>query len=142
MKNQKRQNKTKEELLKDLKGNKAFAEKMKFTREMFYPALCKATVSIEDATQQLYMINTMLMQKFLGKMKETKFSELGLTEILSEQDPNYEALKEMLELFADYNAFDAKDIMEGMRNEINLFIQEENKTRKLDDLKTKWIDEL
>lgn len=137
-----RKNKTKAELLADLKGNKDFVEKMKFTREQFYPALVEATTSIEDAQNQLYLINTMLMQKFLDKMKEFKFSEMGLSEIINDKDPKAEPLKEMLALFADRSVFEAKEIMEGMKAEINLFISEENKERSLADLKTKWIDEL
>ena len=133
---------SKEELIKDLKDNKKFQEKMSFTRDKFYPALARASRSIDDAQQQLYMINTMVMQKFLGKMKEFKFKDMGMVEILSKEDSKYHEVKEMLELFDDYSVFDAKDIMEGMKSEITLFLNEENKSRSLEDLKTKWIDQL
>lgn len=137
----KRLNKTREQLLAELKGNQKFQEKMKFTREMFYPALVKASVSIDDAQQLLYMINTMVMEKFLGLMREKTFKDLAMEDKLNPKDPQYSNIKSLLDLFADMTVFDAKDLIEGMRNEINLFINEENKTRTLDQLKVKWIDE-
>lgn len=69
-------------------------------------------------------------------------SELKIVDNLSKDDTKYEALKDMLQLFDDYSVFDAKDMLEGMKNEITLFLVEENKARTLDDLKRKWIDEM
>ena len=63
----------KEEILADLKKNKDFQEKMKFTKEVFYPALCEASKNIEDATMFVGSISTVMMDKFLGLMKEKKF---------------------------------------------------------------------
>ncbi len=142
MQKAKRQNKTREELIAGLKSNDAFQKKMQFTKEKFYPALTEATTSIDDALQNLSIINTILMEKFLGKMKDVKFKELDIQGNISDADPKAYALREMLSLFDDMTAFDAKDLMEGMRNEINLFLTEENKSRTLADLRRRWIDEL
>lgn len=139
---QPRVNKTKEQLLHELKSNSKFQEKMKFTREVFYPALTRATTSIDDAVGNLTIINSMVMEKFLGFMKETKFKDLKITDSLSPTDPKYQYLKDMLELFDEYNVFDAKDLMEGMKNEIQLFLHEENKSRTLADLKQVWLDQM
>ena len=134
--------KSKEQLMAELKANVKFQEKMEFTKNKFYPALIKATTSIDDALQNLSTINSVLMEKFLGLMKEKTMGELNLYTNLDEKGEQFEALSDMLRLFDDMSAFDAKDILEGMRNEINLFLTEENKTRTLDTLKTKWLDEL
>lgn len=142
MKKEKRIQKTRDQLLKDLRNNKRFQEKMMFTREVFYPALSRATKNIDDAISNLSIINSMMMEKFLGFMKETKFKELKIVDSLSVTDPKYKELKEMLELFDEYNVFDAKDLMEGMKNEINLFLSEENKSRTLADLKQVWLDQI
>lgn len=131
----------KEEILADLKKNKDFQEKMKFTKEVFYPALCEASKNIEDATMFVGSISTVMMDKFLGLMKEKKFGELNLVDALDTKDEKYEELKKMLELFNDMNVFDVRTYFEGMKSEINLFVQEENRVRPLSDLKTKWIDE-
>lgn len=142
MPKQKRRNKTKEELLLDLKKNEKFMAKMKFTKEKFFPALIEATDSVEDATIFLGSINTILMEEFLGFMKEKKFSDLNLVNKLDQKDENYEKYKALLSLFDEMNVFEAKDLIEGMKNEINLFIQEEMKNRKLDSLPTRWLDEI
>lgn len=141
-KKQKQIHKTREELLADLRKNKQFMEKMKFTKEVFFPALTNATQSIDDALQNLTVINSLIMEKFLGFMKEKTMRDIKLVDSLSGTDPKSKEMKVMIELFDDFSIFDAKDLMEGMKNEINLFLNEENKTRKLSDLKPRWLDEL
>lgn len=142
MKASKRINKSREQILTDLKNNKDFQEKMKFTREVFYPALARATTSIDDAIQNLSIINTFIMERALGFMKEKKMSEISLGDIVSKTDPKSKEMKELLTLFDDYTVFDAKTVFEGMKSEINLFVQEENKMRGLNDLRRVWVDEL
>ena len=115
---------------------------MKFIKESFYPALLKATTSIEDAVQNLTIINSVMMEKFLGFMKEKKFSDLDVYSNLSKDDPKYEDLKADVDLFNGMSVFEAKEYLEGMKQEINLFIADEQKVRGLDTLPTKWIDEL
>jgi len=135
------QNKTKAELIADLQKNAAWMMKMKFVKESFYPALCKATNSIEDALQNLTIINSVILEKFLAKMKEVKMRDIDIYSNLMPSDPQYENIKAMLELFDDLSVFEAKEYFEGLKQEINLFLNEENKERKLEDLKTKWMDE-
>lgn len=133
---------SKEQILADLRANVKFQEKMTFIKEKVYPALCDATTSIDDATQNLSIINTVIMEKFLGFMKEKTMKDINIYSNLDPKDPKYEELKALLQLFDEYSVFDTKDILEGMKNEITLFITEENKSRQLSDLKTKWLDEL
>lgn len=142
MNKQKQVHKTREELIADLKNNKDFQVKMKFTKEVFYPALSNATTSIEDALQNLSIINSFIMEKFLGFMKEKKMSDINIIDSLSKDDAHYYEMKTMLELFNDYSIFEAKELLEGMRAEIQLFLSEENKSRTLHDLKVKWLGDL
>jgi len=142
MKKPKQVHKTKAELIVDLKNNKDWVEKMKFTREVFYPALCKASKNIDDAISFLGSINTVMMEIFLGFMKTKMFGELDIISKLDPKDEKYAELVELMKLFEDKSVFDAKSLFEGMRQEIQLFTNEELKERSLDTLKTKWIDEL
>jgi len=135
-------NKTKAEVLQDLKKNAEFISKLKFVKEQFFPALCKATNSIEDAIQNLTIINSVILDKFLGKMKETTMRDIDIYTNLSPSDPQYENLKAMLQLFDDKSVFEAKELMEGMKAEITMFLNEEQKERKLEELKCRWIDEV
>lgn len=134
--------KDKKQLLKDLRDNKAWVTKMDFVKSKLYPALIKATTSIDDALQNLSVMNNVLMEKFLGLMKEKTMKEIKLVDSLSDKDPNYGTMVEMIMLLDDLNVYDAKDYLEGMKNEINLFLNEENKGRKLSELKAVWLDEL
>jgi hypothetical protein len=132
---------TTEQLLEQSRRKANFENKMKFIKEKFYPALIKATTSIEDAIQNLTIINSVMMEKFLAKMKEVKMSDIDLYTNLSKDDPKYEDIKEMLNLFDEMDVFTAKEYFEGMKGEIGMFISDEQRVRSLDTLPTKWIDE-
>lgn len=134
--------KSKEQILSDLKANQDFQKKMRFVREDFWPALCKATTSIDDASILLAGFNTTIMQEFLGYMREKKLADLKLVDKLDPDAEKHEEMLDLLTLFEKMTVFDAKDYIEGMRNEIALFQQEEMKSRPLNSLKTKWVDEL
>lgn len=138
----KQHHKSKEELLSDLKNNKDFQEKMKFTREVFYPQLCEASKSIDDAMMFIGSITTVMMEVFLGMMKEKRLGELDLISKLDPKDEKYDQLCKLISVFESMTVFDARTHFESMRSEIQLFVTEENKTRQLSELKTKWVDEL
>lgn len=133
--------KTQEQMLRDLKQNAEFLAKMKFIKEQFYPALINATTSIEDALQNLTIINSVMMEKFLGAMKEKKFKDIDIYTNLSKSDPKHDQLETMLHLFDDMTIFEAKEYLEGMKHEIALFQLEESRERTLESLKAKWADE-
>lgn len=133
--------KSKEELISDLKNNQDFQKKIKFTREKFYPALLKANPTIEDASTWLSGFNTALMQEFLSRMKDVKMSELKLGLKLEATSDQFLQFQELVLLFDDMTVFEAKDHIEGLRGEIDLWKQDENRERKLSDLKVKWIDD-
>lgn len=133
---------TQAEMLANLKNNAEWMAKMKFVKETFYPALCKATISIEDALSNLSIINTVILEKFLGRMKLVKLIDLDIYSNLSKTDPQYEGLQAMLSLFDDKSVFEAKELFEGMKSEIQLFLGEEQKKRTLDELATFWMDDM
>ena len=130
----KRVNKTKDQLIKEA----AYNRKLDKMKNEVYPALCKSTKSIDDATNQLYLFNAYLMEKFLGFMKEKKFSDLDIKSTLNKDDEHYKESLEFLSLFDDMNVFDAKAIIEGLKTEIELFVTLENKKRPLSELTTMW----
>lgn len=137
-----RTNKSKEQILAELKSNRQFTEKLSFVRETFYPALIKATDNVESAVQFLSITNSFLMESFLGFMKEKSFKDLKMTEKLSPLDPHYEDMIGLMALLDEKNVFEAKDILEGVRGEIELFKQDMFKKMKLEELPVRWIDQL
>ena len=142
MKKSKRVVKSKEEILKELKANPEFTNKMQFIKKEFFPALCKASDNIADAQILLAGFNTTIMQQFLDLMKEKKLVDLTLGDKLDKESPKYKENLALLGLFYDMTIFEAKELIEGMKNELALFLEEESRNRPLTDLKTKWIDEM
>lgn len=138
----KRTNRTREQIIADLHNSKQFQIEMAFAKDVFYPALCEASKSIDDASMFLSSINTIMMEEFLGFMKEKTFGDLKLESKLDPKDEKHEELKKFLDLFKDKSVYDAKSCIEGMRSEIQLFLNEESKERQLKDLKTNWLSEL
>jgi len=133
--------KSKAEILEEMKKNHEFRKKMKFTKEVFYPELVNVSDNIQDAIMLLSGLGGMILSEFLEGLKGKKFSELNLEEKLAKDNPKHEQFKKFLAIFNDLSAFEAKDLIEGMKQEIELFIKEENETRSLSSLKTKWVDE-
>lgn len=139
---EKHKNKSREEILAEMKARPEFLEKLAFVKDQFYPALIKATDNVEDAVQRLAVMNSFLMESFLGIMKEKKFGELKLQEKLSPLDPKYQENKDMLDLLNEKSVFDAKDIMEGLKAEIELFKRDMFTKMELKDLVAVWLDEI
>lgn len=137
-----RPQKSKEQILAEMRANVDFQKKIAFVKEKFYPALCEASDNIEDALVLLVGFNNTIMQSFLGLMKEKKIVDLNLESKLDASSDKFIENRNLLELFNDLSVFDAKDYIEGMKNEIEMFKQEEFKARPLSSLKTKWIDEV
>lgn len=130
---------TKEQVVAQMEQNKLFQKRMKFIKESFWPTLCETADSIEDTTLFLSGFNTALMQAFLSKMSETKFSELKLDEKITGDSEKY---KKILALFNDMSILEAKEYIEGMKGEIQLFLSDEQRERPLTSLKPKWVDEI
>ena len=142
MQKPKRVVKTKEELLREMKNNSAFIKKMKFTREQLFPAVVDASDSIDDAKMFLSSINTVIMERFLGEMKKLTFKDLKIIEGLDDKGEKFGKYQILLALFDDMTVFDAKDYIEGMRNEIDIWVNDELRERPMSSLNCKWIDQL
>lgn len=142
VKDKKRTQKSRQEILDHVRNNAAFRVKMTFVKEKLWPALCAATMSVDDANMLLTGFTNIVMQEFLGLMRERSMRDMKLGEKLDPESEKYEENKELLALFDDMSVFDAKEYLEGMKNEIALFQQEEMKTRPLESLQVKWVDEI
>lgn len=136
------QNKSKAELIADLQKNAKWVAKMKFAKEVFYPAILELDESISETKSFIASINGIMMEKFLDKMRKTQFKELELEKVLDPKDPKYDRYVNLLNIFSEHSVFDAKDLIEGMKSEIDLFLQDEMDNRKIDTLKPMWLDQL
>lgn len=132
--------KSKEEILQGMKNVQKVKEYRTFVKDKFYPALLKATNSIDDAKFLLGSFSNMVMEQFLSQMKEKQFVELHLENKLDKKADNYKEYFEILTLFGDKNVYDVRELIEGMKGEIEMLITNEMKERKLDTLKTNFLE--
>jgi hypothetical protein len=137
----KRVNKTEDELVAQQKQVEKVKMMRKFVKEQFYPALINASESIEDAKFLLQSFSSMVMEQFLVKMKDTQFIDLQMHTKLDKTSPKYKEFVDLLTLFGDKSVFESRDLIEGMKAEIEMMVMNEMKDRKLDSLKTNWFEE-
>lgn len=133
-------NATKDEIVSHMQDVGRTKVKRDFVREKFFPALCEATDSINDADVFLQSFSSMAMESFLNLMKEKKFGEFDLTSKLDKNSPKYEAIQKMVHLFDDMSMREAQDMIDGMKDEIRFFYKKEMQTRKLGDLKVNFYE--
>jgi len=130
---------SKEEIIKGMQNTAEVKRLRAFVKDKLYPQLLTASTSIDDAKYLLGSLSNMVMEQFLSKMKEVKFGDLKLEEKLDPKASNYEEYKKVLELFADEDVFSTRELIEGMKGEIEANINNELKGRKLDTLATNWL---
>lgn len=138
---QKKQPKTKEQIVDNMKAVAEAKRLRVFVKDKFFPALINSTESVDDAKFLLGSLSNMVMQEFLSKMKGMKFIELKLHEKLDKKSEKYQDFIDLLALFSNEDVFTCKEIIEGMKGEINMMVDNELKGRKLDTLKTDWLPE-
>jgi hypothetical protein len=110
-----------------------------FVKDKLYPALLKNNESVDDTKFFLGSMSNLIMTEFLTWMREKKFSELHLEEKLDPASPLYENYKEIIELFKDETIFNTKELLDGMKGEIQMILDNEAKGRKLETLKTDFL---
>lgn len=136
----KRINRTKDEIAQGMENVRKVREMREFVRDRFYPVLLRASTSIDDAKFLLSSFSNMVMEQFLSLMKEKMFEELKLQDKLDKKAANYKDYKELLQLFTGRDVFTARELIEGMKAEVEMMITTEMKERKLETLQTNFFD--
>ncbi len=133
--------KTEEQVLAEKEERVQEVKRMRsFVKNKLYPALLLATTSIDDAKFLLGSLSSMMMEQFLAQMKETKFIDLKLHLKLDKQTPNYKHFLNLLAMFSGETVYNSRELIEGMKNEIQMMIDTELKDRKLETLKTNFLE--
>jgi hypothetical protein len=111
-----------------------------FVKEKFYPALLDNGENIDDTKFFLGSLSNLIMTEFLRNMNEKKFSDLHLEDKLDPQSPLYEKYKAVLDLFTDETIFNTKELIDGMRGEIQMLVDNEMKGRSLSTLNPNFLE--
>lgn len=136
----KRVNKTREELEVELNRTKVLEHKRLIIIEKFYPALVKATISVDESKALINAMGTLLMEEVLKTMKERSFSEIkdNLHKVLCQDGERSEEIRALLDSLEGENLYVSREIIEGMTRAIEAMITEEMRERKLDTLTPDW----
>lgn len=111
-----------------------------FVKDKLYPALLKNAETIDDTKFFLGSMSNLIMSEFLAWMRDKKFSELHLEDKLDPASPLYENYKEIIDLFKDESIFNTKELLDGMKGEIQMLVDNEMKGRKLETLKPDFLE--
>lgn len=132
--------KSKEELLRNVRNKNEIARKRKIIIDNFYPALIGATISVDEAKRLVSAMSSLLMEEVLKTMKERKFNDIkeSIQKVLCSDGERLEEIKSLLETLKEENLFVAREIIEGMSRAIETMIMEDMADRKLDTLKPDW----
>ncbi len=136
----KQHHKSKEEILFDEKNKKEIARKRVIIVDKFYPALIKATISVDEAKSLINAMSTLLMENVLQTMKERKIDEISesMIKILCTDGQRLPEIKELISTLSGENLFVSREIIEGMTKAINAMEMDEMRERNLSTLKTNW----
>ncbi len=136
----KRVNKPKEVIADEMKRSQEVARKRDIIVSKFYPALNKATVSVDEAKMLLQATSTLLMEEVLKTMRERKFDEINQTLLdkLTVDGERVEEITELLNTFNGENLFVTREIIEGMNHAVDHMINSDMQGRKLETLNPDW----
>lgn len=140
MQKQPRKNKSKDQILSDIKRKEEIARKRAIVVDQVYPALKGATVSVAEAQMLVQAISTSVMEQVLGWMKDKQFAQLipSLLERLCPDGVRRNEVMALLTTVENENVFVAKEILGGMENALNQIVNDDLKNRKLEDLPVDW----
>jgi hypothetical protein len=96
--------------------------------------------NVEDAKNFTQAVTIAIRQAFNNKMRKSTVGSLKLQDMLDKNGPDYKRYKFVLDLFKDESIFDSLELIDGMTNAINAFVQKEMLKRKLDTLETDFLE--
>lgn len=134
------EHKSKAELEQLAINQKEIARKRKLVTQDFYPALVKATVSVDEARALIHAMSSLLMEDVMRTMKDRYFKEImgRMVDQLTQGGERKEEIMVLLQALAQENLFVAREIIEGTSRLIDQMVNDELKGRTLDTLNADW----
>lgn len=108
--------------------------------DKFFPALAKATISIDEARMFVSATTSFIMEAVMDTMRQRKFSEISerVLKGLSPDGERKEEISALLDIFSGETLFVSREIIEGAKQAIDQAINDEMRERKLNDIKFNW----
>lgn len=142
----KRHNKSKEELLQEVK-QREFSEAQKketerrrtIAKDTLFPILLKSAKSIRHAQQICKIFENGILTLHNNGLATKTLTDLDLAEHFKGDDEAHVTFREILEAFKEEKLNSCLDIIGGMSGAIDSFITQETTTRPLSELKTYFL---
>lgn len=128
--------KTKEELERELRLNKNRA----FVKDIFYPALEEATISVDEASMLLQALISLIMEEAMETLKNTEMSQISgrLVSKLTSDNERVLAIEKLVNAFKGQTLFEARGNIEGMNAVISQMKIDEMQNRTLSSMNVNW----
>ncbi len=139
-------NKTKEEILHEMKLKNEEKRQRVFVKDTLYPWLMAHSKSIDDAKNMLYAATVGVQQKFHQEVskEQKRLSTVPLGDLKVEEnilpDAQYDRDRELLALFKDEPVATAESLLAGMKRAIESFEKEASTKTPLKDLPAELLD--
>jgi len=111
-----------------------------FIKEKFYPALCDATISVDEAGFLLQAMTSLIMEEAMNTLRTTRMKQVrsSMVKKLTKGDERVLQIESLISLFDGLTLFDTRAYVEGMKAVIEQMKIDEMASRKLDSLKVNW----
>jgi hypothetical protein len=138
----KRKEKSKAELIHEIETKMLVKKARGISKDSLWPLLVEHSQNIEEA-KRLCMISVTYLDTLFSELSRTmKLSELIKDDGMKENDKYYPFMVKVIELFKDEDVSFTRTVMQGVSQEIERLQRKEASERKLDTLKTDFIDDI
>ncbi len=127
---------TPEEVKRGMEVNR----KRKIVKEQLFPALNKATVSVDEAKMLISAVVGFIMEDAMNVLKDKKVKDIkdSLVKKLCTDGVREEEIRELLTIFDEETLFSARELIEGMKSGIEQMLIDESRARTLESLNPNW----
>lgn len=136
----KRVNKSSEQVAAEMRQIQEVKRQRALTKDVIFPLLVKGSTSISNAQQMIQVLSMSIRQAFNAQMKDLKVADLKVKEKIDPKVNQADYYCELLTVLEGERLTDVINLLEGIENEIARLIKKETSERKLETLKTDFID--
>jgi len=137
-KQNKRVNKSKPEIVEDMKKKVDIDRRRSVARNELYPILLKGSKSIDHAQIVCQAVDSAIRAKFNKQMLTQNLAGLELEKDLNPSADEHEMYKAIFDILNKETVASAVELISGMADAISNFVRAETHERKLDTLKTSF----
>lgn len=131
---------TSEQIVADMEREAERRRKRDLIVDQFYPALEKASISIDEAKALLSAFGALVMEEAMKTLKEKKIADVkeSMLSVLCADGTRKAEVGALLDVFGAETLYSTRNFIEGMNASITQATTDEQRDRTLDTLKMNW----